>query len=189
MVMLITGGSRLKNSGYKPPNPRLRQDGSGGKAAEKLIKPYRIRNCTIRKMGLAANYRAYLASPLWAEHRLKVLRRDRFKCQGCADPASEVHHFRYTRKTLAGKATYWMIAICRDCHQFIEFDEQGQKVQLKQTTGRLRILRYKNGLTSTTSNYVRNKIKNRPKHNGQQGTQRPPVRERLVTNETTTSRQ
>ena len=154
MAILVTG--------YEPPNPRLRQDGEHDKAAKKLIKPYRKRNSTLRKMGLAANYRDYLASPLWAVHRLKVLKRDRFKCQGCGGPASEVHHFRYTRKTLAGEATYWMCAIFRKCHQFIEFDEAGLKVQLKQTTGRLRILRYKNDLTTTTSNYIRNKIKNRP---------------------------
>ena len=132
-------------------------------------RPYLRRNEKLRRMGIAVNYQAYLRSPAWAEHRLKVLRRDRFKCQGCGEKATEVHHFKYTRKTLAGKATFWMVSICRTCHHFIEFYVDGTKVTLANTKGRLMQLRVQNGLTTSTSRFLQN-IAHKT------GQQRPPIR-------------
>ena len=181
---MLTGDQPSRDSSDKKPWKQLRSEMTEQqRQQEKIVRPYRMRNCRIRKLGLAADYQSYLKSDLWAEQRLRVLKRDRFKCQGCAEKATEVHHIKYTKKTLSGKATYWMVSVCRNCHQFIEFYEDGSKVLLKHTKGRLNILRQRNKLTTSTAKI----LQARP--NGQHGNQRRPVRERLETNETPTSRQ
>lgn len=101
-------------------------------------------------MELAGSYQEYLKSDLWREQRARVMRRDRNKCQCCGGPATQVHHIGYTKRMLRGQGTYFLIAVCRPCHEFLEFDD-GQKVNIKAAKYRILKLRRQHGLTTSTS--------------------------------------
>lgn len=61
-------------------------------------------------------YEAYLLSPEWSAIREKVLKRDKYICQGClANEATQVHHRGYQH--CRDEFCWELVAICRDCHQ------------------------------------------------------------------------
>ena len=62
-------------------------------------------------------YGKYLASPLWAEIRTRVLERDKHTCQDCGGPANQVHHLSYSDAVMAGKDDSQLVSLCGDCHQ------------------------------------------------------------------------
>lgn len=82
---------------------------------------YASRNRLLAEMGFAS-YVDYLESPLWNDIRKRVMSRDRSRCFGCGGSASQVHHQSYTKRNLAGDSLEKMVAICRPCHELIEFD-------------------------------------------------------------------
>lgn len=82
---------------------------------------YQKRNKKIRDLGFSS-YAEYLASPLWASIRGRVLRRDKHKCQVCGDKATQVHHRSYTVAALRGTCLKAMKAVCRSCHELAEWE-------------------------------------------------------------------
>lgn len=101
------------------------------------VNRYAQRDAVLLQMGFA-NYQEYLASPLWARIRARVMK----ACDGlciCGKEATEIHHRSYKRRYMEGKGKInsFLTAICRECHDFIEFDEAGNKVPLGFANSRL----------------------------------------------------
>jgi hypothetical protein len=96
-----------------------------GKRARRRLD-YRERDAILKEMGFTS-YRAYLASPLWASIRERVMTRDRETCRLCPKPAAHVHHTRYDRATLEGRELKFLAAVCARCHRFVEFGAGGEK--------------------------------------------------------------
>lgn len=67
------------------------------------------------EMGFQA-YTAYLASPLWAEIRRRVLKKSK-RCADCGSPAFQVHHEAYTRENVSGVSLEYLAPLCRHCHE------------------------------------------------------------------------
>lgn len=87
---------------------------------------YEERNRVLLCLGYRS-YRDYLQSRLWARIRLKALRLHGFKCLGCQDRATEVHHFSYQRHVLEGRSLGDLFCVCRKCHEYGEFDNKGRR--------------------------------------------------------------
>ena len=68
-----------------------------------------------------ASYVDYLASELWHRIRKRIFARDKNTCRLCKAVAEQIHHLRYRRSVLEGRADQHLIAICRSCHERIEF--------------------------------------------------------------------
>lgn len=61
------------------------------------------------------DYYRYLESPEWKSLRLKVLKRDKGRCQDCRAKATEVHHLTYERVTK--EALEDLVSLCCRCHR------------------------------------------------------------------------
>lgn len=118
---------------------------------------YRSRNLVLASMGFE-DYSKYLASGLWRDVRAKVFAAKGHDCRLCDGPATELHHNRYTHADLTGKCIAFIEPICRACHDRIEFDRKGRKMDL-------------NAVRSRYHNLRNNKSKARPQ---------PPRPERIV---------
>lgn len=105
------------------PVPRRAVKGSPAPFDVALAKPkdYAAERCE-RRRAFFEWYDAYLASPEWKERRLKVLSRDKGICQGCAKPASEVHHLTYDH--VGEEFLFELIAVCHDCHTRLHKDSE-----------------------------------------------------------------
>jgi hypothetical protein len=101
---------------------------------------YAKRDNKIRLLGLGSNYREYLASDLWKSIRKRVMERDKGTCRICFEAASQVHHSAYTKAGLTGTAITGLYAVCRGCHEFIEFEQNGDKVGIGRVKQRVRLL-------------------------------------------------
>jgi 5-methylcytosine-specific restriction endonuclease McrA len=65
---------------------------------------------------LSPEYRAYLASPAWAELRRLVLIRDNHRCIACGRTSDlEVHHLTYAR--MGREPLSDLITLCHPCHE------------------------------------------------------------------------
>ncbi len=69
------------------------------------------------KPGLRAEYRAYLASPQWAQRRAEILNRANGLCEICSQPATQVHHLHY--HNIGDEQPDDLMALCRECHELI----------------------------------------------------------------------
>lgn len=69
------------------------------------------------KPALKTEYRAYLASPQWAQRRREVLGRAGGLCEICAQPATQVHHLHY--RNIGNEQRGDLMAVCRECHELI----------------------------------------------------------------------
>lgn len=87
---------------------------------------YAHRNKVLKGIGFDS-YSDYLKSDLWASIKKRVLKRDKGKCQSCRQPATSVHHKHYSKRVLLGEHIIGLKAICKECHQKIEFDKDGSK--------------------------------------------------------------
>lgn len=85
---------------------------------------YIIRNDNLKKMGFS-KYNDYLNSPGWHKIREMVLDRDHYTCI-CGNLAIVVHHKSYKLDVLCGKKLSGLVSLCRDCHNKIEFSEDGK---------------------------------------------------------------
>ncbi len=133
-------------------SPKRRRGGRGGRAfwvkrskREKGERSnwtwaYQQRNHDLRTLGFAT-YADYLQSETWKAIRLRVLKRDLFRCYGCYGRACQVHHRSYSANVLAGRDTAPLVAICYPCHQSIELDRKGNKLSLEATNARLEAIR------------------------------------------------
>ena len=87
---------------------------------------YDRRDRILNEMGFAS-YAAYLQSALWKEIRRDV-RLWGMKCPICTGrKATQVHHIDYTPENLAGVDLHLLMPICRQCHETIEFRDDGTK--------------------------------------------------------------
>lgn len=69
-------------------------------------------------------YHAYLATPMWAVRRQRVLDRAGDLCEGCRRcPPVEVHHLTYER--VGREMLFDLVAVCRACHEAIHDDTSG----------------------------------------------------------------
>lgn len=93
------------------------------------------RKAALLAMGFAS-YRAYLASDLWEAIRNRVLARDKYCCRRCGENANQVHHTHYWPEVLRGEDDSYLVALCRFCHQSIEFDGNGEKKPLSRVLNR-----------------------------------------------------
>jgi len=87
---------------------------------------YKRRDEKLKKMGYGS-YAEYLQSELWTK-----IRRKGFACKGgtcvcCSRSANLLHHRSYGIETLTGKNIGSLIPMCKDCHDYIEFDQYGNK--------------------------------------------------------------
>ena len=89
-------------------------------------KEYVRRDQIVTSMGFK-DYADYLKSDLWKRTRRRVFARSKGKCFICKSKATEVHHRFYSKRSLGGFSIRKLSAICRECHQAIEF-ENGRKV-------------------------------------------------------------
>lgn len=81
------------------------------------------------------NYSDYLESQFWKRIRFLVLDRDGGSCRICARGAEVVHHRSYDIATMAGSSIDNLISLCRECHNWIEFEE-GNKVSFERAEER-----------------------------------------------------
>ncbi len=82
----------------------------------------------------AMGYERYLRSTLWKTIRGWVLERDKKTCQVCLHKSwnptkdgMDVHHRDYELDTLEGKNSSALIALCRKCHERVEYFPNGNK--------------------------------------------------------------
>ncbi len=102
---------------------------------------YTKRNKRLRKFRIAESYQDYLKSDLWQDVRARVLRRDNGVCRICGGTATQVHHTCYSAAALEGRSLVGLFAICRPCHAFVEFRQDGSKAHLfKDVRKRVRLL-------------------------------------------------
>lgn len=65
--------------------------------------------------------KSFYNSKEWEQTRLYVLKRDKFLCQDCGKPASEVHHITHLTPQNIGDVSITMnpanlVSLCRECH-------------------------------------------------------------------------
>ena len=60
------------------------------------------------------SYKAYLASPTWADKRRRALERDEGLCE-CGETATEVHHTSYHYRW-GEEPLYVLVSLCNACH-------------------------------------------------------------------------
>jgi hypothetical protein len=101
---------------------------------------YQQRNQDLRSLGFST-YADYLQSETWKAIRVRVLKRDNYRCHGCTRRAFQVHHTSYSADVLAGRNIKPLVAICRECHGAIELDRRGNKLSLEATNARLEAIR------------------------------------------------
>lgn len=101
---------------------------------------YSRRNRRIRELGLAQTYQEYLKSDIWLWIRRRVLDRDKRRCRLCDAKATEVHHTNYSRTTLIGQNLAALYAVCRKCHETVEFAD-GRKLNMQEMRAAMRGLR------------------------------------------------
>lgn len=84
---------------------------------------------------LPHHYERYLKSPLWKSIRNRVLAASVVdgepRCYCCGRRANQVHHRTYVLDVMAGLNDHGLVAICRDCHRFVEDMEDGGKAKRK----------------------------------------------------------
>lgn len=124
----------------------IKKMSAAGRASRRVLKQngkgedYKSRHNWLSKIGFSS-YKEYLASPLWKEIRKKVYKAKGCNCYLCGAQATELHHNRYHMNDLLGKKLKFINPICRDCHEKIEFDEDGTKSPLKAAAARFKKIR------------------------------------------------
>ena len=88
----------------------------------------------IKKPTTKTDYQRYINSTAWRSIRRRILDRDNGLCQMCGLTANQVHHRSYAKEVLDGNADEYLVSLCRECHEAIEF------------TRRSGVKRVKNGL-------------------------------------------
>lgn len=110
-----------------------------------MAKHYSQRDIILKNIGFH-NYNDYLDSSLWEEIRRKFYReRGDTYCFLCREHGNVIHHYDYTYDNLQGNSFSGMYLLCHTCHEDVEFDKQGKKLQLIEQQERFRELADKNG--------------------------------------------
>jgi hypothetical protein len=99
------------------------------KSRKRVGVTYCQRSKALRAIGFDS-YEKYLASELWAGIRAKAIARHGAACILCRSGARlELHHNRYDVDTLLGASLRFVVPLCSDCHEAIEF-ENSQKIPM-----------------------------------------------------------
>ena len=61
----------------------------------------------------------YLKSDEWRRKRYVVLKRDNWRCVYCGQPATQVHHKKYSKLNLGKEPLIWLVSVCKPCHETI----------------------------------------------------------------------
>jgi 5-methylcytosine-specific restriction endonuclease McrA len=91
-----------------------------------------------------SNYSEKLKHPKWQKKRLKILKRDRFKCMACLsrEKTLHIHHIKYLSNSEPWEVpNKYLISLCFECHKNeknIDFDNLW-KIRLK-----IRLIRFSN---------------------------------------------
>jgi len=64
-------------------------------------------------------YNKYLLSEDWKRKRYLVLKRDNWRCVYCGQPATQVHHKKYSKRNLGKEPLIWLVSVCKPCHETI----------------------------------------------------------------------
>lgn len=68
-------------------------------------------------------YGPYLASKKWRAISTEVKQAAGNKCACCPNEAKNVHHRCYRPRVMSGDDRSLLVALCRDCHRTVDFDE------------------------------------------------------------------
>ncbi|MCA6123532.1 hypothetical protein J6500_16750 [Bradyrhizobium sp. WSM 1704] len=72
--------------------------------------------------GFKRKYDLYLAGPVWAAKRAKVLDRAGGMCEGCRERSTtQVHHITYLH--IYKEFLFQLIAVCNECHERLHKDK------------------------------------------------------------------
>jgi hypothetical protein len=112
---------RGKQSAAYVRGPKKARKWKPAPACVKHSSRYMNRQSALKAIGFAT-YQDYLDSALWAGIRERVLKRDHGVCVACGRKAVSVHHVTYSESVLRGQDDTQLVAICRGCHKFTEFD-------------------------------------------------------------------
>ncbi len=102
------------------------------------MNDYTARNSVCHRLGYRS-YKKYLLSPLWRQIKKRVCKPGT-ECVVCEREATEVHHKEYSEKVLLGEDDSKLVPLCRWCHQFLEFDDRGEKRTLDQANSVLEMM-------------------------------------------------
>lgn len=83
------------------------------------------------------NYKEYVAGIRWADIRDKVFRTKGKKCIVCTRNATVIHHREYSKEVLEGTNITPLEPLCWDCHNTIEYDKRGNKIDLVAANNKL----------------------------------------------------
>lgn len=83
------------------------------------------------------DYKHYLTSDLWKSIKKHVLLEFDSKCQFCEQKSKDIHHAKYDKDTLLGVKFDHMYPVCRECHAYGEYDENGDKYGPIASLGRM----------------------------------------------------
>lgn len=112
-----------------------RAAGASRKSTVHHGRSYAARSILLKEIGFDS-YKEYLQSDLWKDIRFRVFMTKGTDCHLCKEPASQVHHVRYTKATLIGKKLKHLLPICGGCHYKIEFT-RSEKLTVKQSGKKL----------------------------------------------------
>ena len=90
----------------------------------------------LRDLGYES-YDSYLRSPKWHSIRERTMATTWYKCECCGRWAEEVHHRDYRPRVLAGEDLGPLVALCRPCHRYVEYDDKGRKREVYQDKERV----------------------------------------------------
>lgn len=99
-------------------------------------REYGERRTALFELGFKT-YTEYLASPLWASIRAKVIRPGTRCAGGCERYATQVHHGKYTLAVLKGRDLRHLYPVCGGCHLSSEFTARGEKLNPTRATNKL----------------------------------------------------
>ena len=87
---------------------------------------YQSRNAILKQMGFA-DYSAYRQSNLWNDIKLRLWQTKGRLCDICRGQADTIPHRSYGLPTLTGETLDYLVPICCECHERVEFTESGYK--------------------------------------------------------------
>jgi len=80
-------------------------------------------------LGRKESYCKFLKSDYWKKKRLKVLKKNKFKCFICGGRAWQVHHKSYNN--LGRESEKDLIALCGKCHKKLSEKVKNNELRLK----------------------------------------------------------
>lgn len=87
------------------------------------------------------SYSEQLQNPAWQRKRLEIFQRDKFICQLCLDPGTQlqIHHKAYLKDRAPHEyEPYYLVTLCKHCHAIVTelkinlFQVTPQVVKIKQ---------------------------------------------------------